>query len=443
MQYAERLVIEGVVTAEQVKEMRKAASKRLNDIYDQSKRTGQHYEVQELSAVGAVSAAPARANTAAERETLEQVIAGITTFPADFHVHPKLKGFIEKRKDVLQGAPFDWATGEVLAFGSLVLEGTPVRLSGQDSGRGTFSQRHLELFDSQDGRLYVPLQHLSPDQERFEVWDSSLSEYAVMGFEFGFSVADPLTLVLWEAQFGDFANGAQIMIDQFIAAAESKWGQPSGLVLLLPHGYEGQGPEHSSARVERFLQLCAENNMQVVNCSTPAQYFHVLRRQMYGGADRRGTRKPLIIFTPKRMLRHPRAVSVIDELTNGAFQEVLDDKSADASRVRRVVLCSGQLYYDLAAHREEKKTNDVAIVRLEQMYPFPAAQLQDVLSRYPSNSEIVWTQEEPRNMGAWRFVQEQLPGVRYVGRAPSASPSTGSLRRHQQEQAALIDEALA
>ncbi len=290
-----------------------------------------------------------------------------------------------------------------------MLERTPVRLSGQDSGRGTFSQRHLELYDSETGELYVPLQHLAPNQARFNVYDSSLSEYAVMGFEFGYSVADPLTLVLWEAQFGDFANGAQIMIDQFIAAAESKWGQPSGLVLLLPHGYEGQGPEHSSARLERFLQLCAENNLQVVNASTPAQYFHVLRRQMHGGADRRGVRKPLIIFTPKRMLRHAKAVSALDDFTAGAFRKVLDDPTGlELTRVSRVLLCSGQVYYDLLAAREERKLKDVAIVRLEQLYPFPASELQDILDRYPLSSDFVWVQEEPQNMGAWRFLQEQI-----------------------------------
>ena len=250
--------------------------------------------------------------TAVNRQVLERVIRGSTQFPESFHLHPKLRGFVEKRRDVVaKGGPIDWAFGEALAFGTLVLEGTPVRLSGQDSGRGTFSQRHLAFYDSETGKRYVPLQHIAPEQGRFDVLDSSLSEYAVLGFEFGYSVADPLTLVIWEAQFGDFANGAQIMIDQFISCCEQKWGQPSGLVMLLPHGFEGQGPEHSSARIERYLTLCAENNMQVCNCTTPAQYFHLLRRQMYGGRDRRGTRKPLIIFTPKSLLRHPRAVSTL------------------------------------------------------------------------------------------------------------------------------------
>src|SRR5579884_1335048 len=338
--YSERLTHAGLVTADQIRAMRADVAARLNEIYDASRRHAEKYEPGALSAVD-IKSAPTRLETAISTEVLQQIVSGITSFPADFHVHPKLRGFLDKRRHALAGGPIDWATAEALAFGSLVLEGTPVRLSGQDSARGTFSQRHLEYYDYENGRPYIPMQHLSPDQARFEVWDSSLSEYAVMGFEFGYSVGDPLTLVLWEAQFGDFANGAQIMIDQFIAAAESKWGQPSGLVLLLPHGYEGQGPEHSSARLERFLQLCAENNMQVANCTTPAQYFHLLRRQMYGGSDRRGTRKPLIVFTPKSLLRHPRAVSTINDLTSGGFREILGDSAnLDGSRVRRVLLCS-------------------------------------------------------------------------------------------------------
>ena len=290
VQYTERLVREEFLDSAQVAEIRAAVSARLNQAYEAAKKKEEPFQVQELSAVDPEEVSRPSPHTAVDRATLERVVEGITTFPSEFHVHPKLAGSLRKRREVLNGAPMDWATAETLAFGSLVLEGTPVRLSGQDSGRGTFSQRHLELYDSETGDRYIPLRHLAPNQAHFDVFDSSLSEYAVMGFEFGYSVADPLTLVLWEAQFGDFANGAQILIDQFISSAESKWGQPSGLVLLLPHGYEGQGPEHSSARIERFLQLCAENNLQVVNASTPAQYFHVLRRQMHGGPDRRGVR---------------------------------------------------------------------------------------------------------------------------------------------------------
>ena len=452
--YSETLMREEAVASEQVEGMRKAVHQRLNDIYDAAKKHAESYQVQELSELDPEDMAPPTPNTAVDRATLNGIIERITTFPAGFHVHPKLESFLKRRREVLNGAPMDWATAETLAFGSLVLERTPVRLSGQDSGRGTFSQRHLDLYDSETGERYTPLQHLSPNQAHFDVYDSSLSEYAVMGFEFGYSVADPRTLVLWEAQFGDFANGAQIMIDQFIVSAEAKWSQPSGLVLLLPHGYEGQGPEHSSARIERFLVLAAENNIQVVNASTPAQYFHVLRRQMHGGHDRRGVRKPLIIFTPKRMLRHPKATSMLDDLTTGAFREVLDDATlGNADQVRRVILCSGQVYYDLAAAREERKIQNVAIARLEQIYPFPAEQLRELLDRYPQTADLMWVQEEPRNMGAWRFVAELLQPIldaseriervlHYAGRPPSASPSAGSLKRHQQEQAELIEEAL-
>jgi 2-oxoglutarate dehydrogenase E1 component len=450
--YSEHLLRERFVDEAEVSDLRKGVSDRLNQAYEAGKKHAEQYRVQDLSAVDLAEVVEPRPHTAVDRGTIERVLEGITRFPPDFHVHPKLEGFLKKRRVVLTGAPIDWATAETLAFGSLVLERTPVRLAGQDSGRGTFSQRHLELYDSETGDRYVPLQHLSDKQARFDVYDSSLSEYAVMGFEFGYSVADPLTLVMWEAQFGDFANGAQILIDQFIASAESKWGQPSGLVLLLPHGYEGQGPEHSSARIERFLVLCAEDNMQVVNASTPGQYFHVLRRQMHGGPDRRGIRKPLVIFTPKRVLRHPKAVSLIDDLTSGVFREVLDDPTGvDLMRTTRVLICSGQVYYDLAAAREERKIANVAIVRLEQMYPFPAGEMRDILARYPETADFVWVQEEPRNMGAWRFVQEQMQpilessgrGVRYVGRAASASPATGSLKRHQQEVAELLEGAFS
>src|SRR5579862_6105721 len=316
--YGERLVREGLLTAEQVAAMRKQFAQSLAAAYDTAAKSSERFEGQELAAVPSDEIASYCPRTAVNKATIDRVIRALTQFPENFHLHPKLRHFIDRRREVIEkGGPIDWAFAESLAFGTLALEGTPVRLSGQDSGRGTFSQRHLAFWDSETAQKYIPLQHVSPDQARFDVYDSSLSEYAVLGFEFGYSVADPLTLVLWEAQFGDFANGAQIMIDQFISSAESKWGQPSGLVLLLPHGFEGQGPEHSSARIERFLVLCAGNNMQVADCTTPAQYFHLLRRQMYGGNDRRGMRKPLIVFTPKSVLRHPKAVSTSAELTSG------------------------------------------------------------------------------------------------------------------------------
>jgi 2-oxoglutarate dehydrogenase E1 component len=445
-------VREGILSSDEVQAMRKAAAKSFSDAYDAAQATAEHYELQELSTVPQEDIEDFCPRTSVSQEAIERVVRAGTSFPENFHLHPKLRPFVDRRRDAIaNNGPIDWAFGEALAFGTLVLEGTPVRLSGQDSGRGTFSQRHLAFYDSETSRRYIPLQHVAPDQARFDVYDSSLSEYAVLGFEFGYSVADPLTLVIWEAQFGDFVNGAQIMIDQFIASAESKWGQPSGLVMLLPHGYEGQGPEHSSARIERFLALCAENNMIVANCTTPAQYFHLLRRQMYGGHDRRGTRKPLVIFTPKSLLRHPRAVSTLHDFTAAGFVEILGDSEVpDANRVSRVVFCSGKLYYELLAGREERKASQVALVRVEQIYPFAADQARDILARYPATAEVVWAQEEPRNIGAWRFMQEQLDPlldatpreVRYVGRPESASPATGSGRRHQQEQSEIVTDAL-
>jgi 2-oxoglutarate dehydrogenase E1 component len=451
-QYSDRLLRESLTDEAEIQKMRKRIQTALSEGFEAARQHAERFEVQELSAVATETWGAFCPTTAVSESVIQRVIEGMTRFPEDFRLHPKLRGFIDRRREALNGGPIDWALAEALAFGSLVLEGTPVRLSGQDSGRGTFSQRHLEFYDSEDGRMYIPMQHLAPDQARFDVFDSSLSEYAVLGFEFGYSLGDPLTLVMWEAQFGDFSNGAQVMVDQFIAAAESKWGQPSGLVLLLPHGYEGQGPEHSSARPERFLQLCAENNMQMANCTTPAQYFHLLRRQMCGGADRRGVRKPLIVMTPKSLLRHAKAVSFVHELTAGGFREVIADSTVTAAdRVSRILLCSGKIYYELLAAREERGAENVAIVRVEQCYPFPRLELSDALTRYPVTAELLWVQEEPRNMGAWRFMEERIQpllesprrALRYVGRPESASPAAGSLKRHQQEQAELIEEAFA
>ena len=448
--YSERLVREEHFTDEQIGKLRSQFRARLQKGYNEAQAAETRYEVQELAVVDRDPIQTYCPRTAIARETVEQLVQGITTFPANFHLHPKLRTFIDRRRAALNGSPVDWAMAETLAYGSLVLEGTPVRLSGQDSSRGTFSQRHLAYYDSEDGHEYIPLKHLSKDQARFDVFDSSLSEYAVLGFEFGYSVGDPRTLVLWEAQFGDFFNGAQIMIDQFITCAESKWRQPSGIVLLLPHGYEGQGPEHSSARIERFLILTAENNIQLANCTTPAQYFHLLRRQMYGGADRRGVRKPLVVFTPKSLLRHPKAVSTMEDFTRYAFQEVLPDE-IPPDRVSRVLLCSGKIYYDLAAARQEKGVNNIAIIRLEQLYPFPARDLSGFLAKYRDTAEVMWVQEEPRNMGPWRFIRERMEPLlepsrrrmKYIGRADSASPATGSHKRHLEEQAEIIEGAFS
>jgi 2-oxoglutarate dehydrogenase E1 component len=337
--------------------------------------------------------------------------------------------------------PVDWAFAEAVAFGSLVLEGTRVRLSGQDSGRGTFSQRHAVLFDTQTGQSWTPLAELrsesNPDA-RFDVYDSSLSEEGVLGFEYGYSVVDKDALVLWEAQFGDFGNGAQTIIDQYIAASEDKWKQTSRVALLLPHGYEGQGPEHSSARLERYLQLCAENNLQVCYPTTPAQYFHLLRRQVRPGMER-----PLVVMTPKSLLRLPAASSSIEELASGGFQPLIDDAEiADRDAVKRVVLCSGKVYYDLAEARKKTGAQNVVIVRLEQFYPFPAVSLRETLAGYPNANQLVWAQEEPQNMGGWTFVRDRLENPKYVGRSASASPATGSYSIHQKEQAELVSQAL-
>lgn len=451
VQYSEQLVRENVTTAEKIEIARKTVSSRLNEIYDLAKKSREEFVSEEIAIVSEQDIQMPIPKTAVDASVFESIISKLTTLPEDFNLHPKLKSLVDRRREALNGGPIDWGFAEMLAFGTLVREGTPVRLSGQDSTRGTFTQRHLEFYDYESGVGYIPLQHLSPNQAKFEAVDSSLSEYAVMGFEFGYSVGDPLTLTLWEAQFGDFVNGAQIVIDQFIVSAESKWNQPSGLVLLLPHGYEGQGPEHSSARIERFLQLCAENNIQVANCTTPAQYFHLLRRQMHGGADRRGVRKPLVIFTPKFLLRYPKAASRLDELTTGSFQEVIGDANVVGPSTNRILLCTGKVYYDLLTGREDRHVNNVAIIRLEQLYPFPQQRIADILMRYPESTEVVWVQEEPENMGAWRHVEraiapllrESRRKIRYVGRAASASPAVGAHKVHLEQQAALVEESFA
>jgi 2-oxoglutarate dehydrogenase E1 component len=361
--------------------------------------------------------------------------------PEGFSLNPKLGRILGKRlENVEAGDSLDWATAEVLAFASLLSEGTPIRLSGQDSRRGTFSQRHSTLFDVTTGESVVPLNHLEGDAAPFFVYDSMLSESAVLGFEYGYSIVRPETLVIWEAQFGDFANNAQGIIDQFIASSEAKWQRRSGLVLLLPHALEGQGPEHSSARLERFLQLCAENNMQVCYPTTPAQYFHLLRRQV-----KQPFRKPLVVMAPKSLLRHPRAVSSLSELTGGHFYEVLSDETPVDSP-RRVLLCSGKVYYELAEKRESDKHADHVILRLEQFYPRPDVAFKDAVQSFKDVREWFWVQEEPQNMGGWSFVRdwlEELTGRKtvYVGRKPSPSPATGYHGIHKIEQAEILATA--
>ena len=369
----------------------------------------------------------------------------LTTIPDGFGVHAKLRRMIADRRTMLDtGEKIDWGFAEALAFGSLLREGFPIRLSGEDSARGTFGHRHAEWWDVETAqpRVYAPLAHLAPDQGSFDVYDSPLSEFAVLGFDYGYSLAQPNMLVIWEAQFGDFVNGAQVIIDQFISSSESKWFRSSGLVMLLPHGYEGQGPEHSSAHLERFLQLCADQNWQVVNPTTPAQIFHLLRRQMH-----QAVRKPLVVMSPKSLLRHKEAQSRLDELTSGHFQVVLDDPQPPAT-AETVVFCSGKVYYDLLAKRRELGADTTAIIRVEQLYPWPHNALLETFARYRDADRIVWAQEESRNRGAWRFVQNRLADVvgretiEYAGRAASPSPATGSFKEHEAELNAVLNDAI-
>ncbi|MGA0064882.1 MAG: multifunctional oxoglutarate decarboxylase/oxoglutarate dehydrogenase thiamine pyrophosphate-binding subunit/dihydrolipoyllysine-residue succinyltransferase subunit [Ilumatobacteraceae bacterium] len=384
-------------------------------------------------------------NTGVDRALLTQIYDGLGAYPAGFTVHPKLLKQFEQRDDMFRtGAEIDWALGEALAFGSLVMEGTPVRLAGEDSRRGTFSHRHAMLVDYMNERKFAPLRGLPGARAPFWVYDSLLSEYAALGFEYGYAHTNRDALVLWEAQFGDFVNGAQVIIDQYLVAAEDKWGQTNGLVLLLPHGFEGQGPEHSSARLERFLQMCADDNIQVAYPTTAAQYFHLLRRQV-----RRDVRKPLVVMAPKQPLRMKESRSKIDELTSGSFRETLDDPFVkDPAAVQRVVLCSGKVAWDVMAERD-KRGAAVAVVRIEQLYPFPEAQLREILRRYPNARQIVWTQEEPENMGAWNFVEHLIwrlksdgYDLRHSARVASGSPATGSKLIHDQELVDVLDGAL-
>ena len=453
--YSDSLLQRGVMTAEQLAQDKQTFETTLEK--DFAEATG--YKPVKADMLGGAwqglqlaSGMERRGETGVAVDTLKTVAQAMTKTPTDFSLNSKIaRQFEAKLQAVHTGHDIDWSTAEALAFGTLLHEGFGVRLTGQDVGRGTFSQRHDVLYDQNTNARYIPMQHIKPDQGRFEIYESPLSEYAVMGFEYGYSLADPKSLVLWEAQFGDFVNGAQIMIDQFIASAETKWLRMSGLTLLLPHGYEGQGPEHSSARLERFLQLCAEDNIQVANCTTPANYYHILRRQMH-----RNFRKPLVIMTPKSLLRHKSCVSDLSEFTpDKTFRRVIKDATkdlADGKKIRRVVLTSGKVYYDLLQARDERGIKDIALVRVEQLYPFPADALKRELAKYP-NADIIWCQEEPANQGSWFFMDRRIEGVltelkhktsrpRYIGRPEAASPATGSLKRHGVEQAKLIDEVL-
>jgi 2-oxoglutarate dehydrogenase E1 component len=453
--YAARLETEGVVTAAEVQKL----DAELRDKLDKALEAASQYKPNKADWLegrwAGLTPAPGEENrkgtTAVELEQLQSVGHALTEVPRNFDLNRKIaRQLQEKRKTIETGKDIDWATGEALAWGTLLAEGTPVRLSGQDSGRGTFSQRHSVLVDQTTDARYIPLNHVAEIQAHFEVIDSPLNEAGVLGFEYGYSSAEPNALVMWEAQFGDFANGAQVIIDQFISSGESKWLRMNGLVMLLPHGYEGQGPEHSSARLERYLQLSGEDNWQVIAPTTPANYFHALRRQM-----RRSFRKPLIVMTPKSLLRHKDAVSALADFAPGtSFKRILaeTDQLADPGKVRRVILCSGKVYFDLLAERRKRKIEDVVILRVEQLYPFPFASLRVEFTKYP-NAEVVWCQEEPENMGGWTFVDRRieraLSGLEvkakrpvFVGRSEAASPATGSARNHVKEQADLVDRAL-
>jgi 2-oxoglutarate dehydrogenase E1 component len=442
--YTEQLILSGDLTTDETEALAAKFQEKLQAALEEVKseppqKGGMHgFEGQWKGLTPQYSHKPVE--TAVPFERLETITEALTMVPEYFTLHPKIaKQLEERRKEMAARKPIDWAFAESLAFGTLLLEGVAVRLSGQDSRRGTFSQRHAVLYDARTGEPYYPLSLLSTERVPFNAYDSLLSEAAVLGFDFGYSWDAPNALVLWEAQFGDFANGAQVIIDQFICCSTSKWQRDSGLVMLLPHGYEGQGPEHSSARLERWLQLCAEDNWQVCYPSTPAQYFHLLRRQM-----RRNFRKPLVVMTPKSLLRLKAAESPVEEFTRGRFQEVLDDATADPGRVRRVLLCSGKIYYELAEARAKEKVEDVAVVRVEQFYPLHEELLRRVLERYARAKEHVWVQEESQNMGGWSFVEPRALGypAQYVGRDASASPATGSRQVHLREQKEVVQAAL-
>ena len=460
--YTERLVKDGLIPEGEIEDMKAAFQAHLNEEFE----AGKNFKPNKAdwldgrwSHLDKQDADYQRGATAIKPETLEEIGKGLTTLPEGYPVHKTVGRFLQTRAKMFEtGEGFDWATGEALAFGSLMTEGYPVRLAGQDATRGTFSQRHSGIVNQDTEERYYPLNHIRAGQANYEVIDSALSEYAVLGFEYGYSLAEPNALTLWEAQFGDFANGAQIMFDQFISSGESKWLRMSGLVTLLPHGFEGQGPEHSSARLERFLQMCGQDNWIVANCTTPANYFHILRRQLH-----RTFRKPLILVTPKSLLRHKLAVSKAEEFTTGSsFHRVLwddaqhgnsDTQLVSDDKIKRVVMCSGKVYYDLLEERDARGIDDVYLLRIEQYYPFPAISLVKELERF-KNADMVWCQEEPKNQGAWSFIEPNIEWVltrikakntrpTYVGRATSASPATGLASEHKAQQAALVNEALS
>ncbi len=461
--YGEKLIKEGTITAEEFDKNKK----EFKNLLDEQLKTAKEYKPKLEWFEGVWSrfrpekGKDKRGVTGVTADTIKKIGKRITYIPEDFNAHPTIRKIFENKKKMFEnGTGFDWATAEQLAFATLLEEGYPVRLSGQDSGRGTFSQRHSVLRDQKNNSYYTPLNNISKKQKRFEVIDSLLSEFAVLGFEHGYALSEPTTLVVWEAQFGDFANGAQVVIDQFIASGERKWSRASGLVMLLPHGYEGQGPEHSSARLERFLQLCAHENIQVMNCTTPANYFHALRRQIH-----RDFRKPLIIMTPKSLLRNKRCTSNIEDFNKkNTFHRILKDhaevggygliKLQEDKKIKKVVLCSGKIYFDLIEAREKIKNDKVLFIRIEQLYPFPVKTLAQELKKFKKNARFFWCQEEPQNMGAWNtarnyiewtldYIKAENRKVSYIGRKPAASPATGYLKKHLAQQKEIIEKVLS
>jgi 2-oxoglutarate dehydrogenase E1 component len=447
--WAKRLVAEGVVTEDDVKQVEREVAERLEGIHGEVKASGAAHDPG-ADAGEPPAPPPPKLDTAVRAEQLIALNERLLAWPPTLRVHPRLAKTLERRREAMgEAGGIDWGHAEALAFATLLTEGTSVRLTGQDVERGTFSHRQAVLRDIESGPDYTPLANIPQATGAFEIYNSPLSETAVLGFEYGYSVAAPDTLVLWEAQFGDFANVAQPVIDQFMAADRAKWGQDSGVVLLLPHGYEGQGPEHSSARLERYLQLCAEDNLIVAYPSTPAQYFHVLRRQA-----KRRERRPLVLMQPKSLLRLPEAASRIEELSGGEFRPVIDDPTlsgGDGSNgrreaVRRLVFCTGKIYYDLST---KERGSEVALVRVEELYPWPHDEVAAVVDAYPQVAEVVWAQEEPKNMGAWTYVAPRLRAstgnqlnVRYIGRPERASPAEGYLAAHNAEQARIVSEVL-
>ncbi|MGZ0709948.1 2-oxoglutarate dehydrogenase E1 component [Coraliomargarita sp. W4R53] len=444
--FAKRLIASGEFTEEEVKLIETEYHKKLETAFETAKDKEDH-AVDPFAESNAKKQPPYNFkgfDTRVSKEQLEMIADQLAHVPEGFHANKKIvRQLNTKLKAFKENTGIDWGMGEALAFGSLLIDGTPVRLSGQDCERGTFSHRHSVLYDNETREKYVPLLDLQEGQAQFCVHNSLLSEAAVLGFDYGYSLDYPQMLCIWEAQFGDFVNGAQVIIDQFITCSESKWGRLSGLVMLLPHGYEGQGPEHSSARLERFLQACAENNIQVCNVTTPAQYFHLLRRQM-----KREFKKPLIIMSPKSLLRHKDCVSKVENFADNEFWSILDDETITRKTAKRIIFCSGKLYYDLTAHREENKIKDTAIIRIEQLYPLNTDLLERIAANYPKAKSIVWCQEEPKNMGAWSFIAPRLMESigklpAYAGRKESASPAVGSLAVHRHEQKKLIEKAFS